>query len=181
MSEVGKDPGMMILMSGPRAEEKASGLRAAEWEKRRLAAVRHVVHDYANFVSSAEMAITGRHRDKGFDPPINIHINHAFLLNCRKMTDFFGLCVQSDDVIAAHYVSGFNVALPTCNLWRGRVNKQLAHVTDRANAKEVTSRAQIDMYSELVQAWKDFLRDLPEPFAASFEKEIRAKLHAARL
>ena len=60
-----------------------------EWKTVRLDGVHHVVHEYANFVSSAEMATTGKHLGKGFDPPVNTHISHAFLLNCRKMADFF--------------------------------------------------------------------------------------------
>src|ERR1039458_1208229 len=91
-------------------------------------AVHHVVHDYANFVSSAEMVITGQHLGKVIDPPINSHIFHAFLLNCRKMADFFGKG-QDDDVIADHYVPRFSFPLDKCKEWRGPVNKQLAHIT----------------------------------------------------
>jgi hypothetical protein len=86
-------------------------------------AVHHVVHDYANFVSSAELAMTGHHLGKVIEAPINTHIFHAFLLNCRKMADFFGKRTKEDDVIADDYVSGFTVPLPSCDLWREPVNK----------------------------------------------------------
>src|SRR6185437_6522419 len=98
-------------------------------EKIRLDAVHHVVHDYANFVSSAEMVMTGKHLGKALDPPLNTHIFHAFLLNCRKMADFFGNRSQDNDVIAEHYVPSFTFPLPKCDFWREAVNKQLAHTT----------------------------------------------------
>ncbi|MFL6353553.1 MAG: hypothetical protein ACJ74Z_17115 [Bryobacteraceae bacterium] len=73
-------------------------------ERTRRDAVHHIVHEYANFVSSAEMVISGHHLGKDFDAPVNTHIFHAFLLNCRKMADFFGNRSHHDDVIAEHYV-----------------------------------------------------------------------------
>ncbi|MFI5381966.1 MAG: hypothetical protein ACHRHE_21940 [Tepidisphaerales bacterium] len=54
-----------------------------------LDAVHHVVHDYANLVSSGTMAATGKHLETPLTPPINTHVGHAFLVNCRKMHHFF--------------------------------------------------------------------------------------------
>lgn len=141
-------------------------------------AVHQVVHDYANLVSSAEMVITGQHLGKVIDPPINSHIFHAFLLNYRKIADFFGKRSKPDDVIADDYVSGFTVSLPSCDLWRQPVNKQLAHITYTrdTNPREITSPAIHDMYDELKKAWKAFRAQLPSPYAAKFEQEIKGKL-----
>ena len=140
-------------------------------------AIHHVVHDYANFVSSAEMVITGKHLGKFLDPPVNTHIFHAFLLNGRKMADFFGKG-QNDDVIAEHYVPGFTFALDKWTVWRVPVNKQLAHITYArdTNPKEITSQVIHDMYNELKMAWKEFCKQLSEPYASKFEQEIKDKL-----
>lgn len=59
------------------------------WDAMLLGGIQHVVHEYANFVLSAKMRKTGEHRGTPLEPPINTHIAHAFLLNCRKMACFF--------------------------------------------------------------------------------------------
>jgi hypothetical protein len=151
----------------------------AQWEKVRLDTVHHIVHDYANFVSSAEMQRTGLHMGQYFKPPINTHIFHAFLLNCRKMADFLS-CKRNkeDDVIAEDYVSEFRVSLPNCERWRDPVHKQLQHLTYTrdTNPREITSQACIEMYNELKQAWKGFRSFLSNPFADKFAQEITDKL-----
>ena len=58
-------------------------------QEKGLEAVHHVVHDYANLVSSGTMAVCGHHLGREFTPPVNTHVGHAFLVNCRKMYEFF--------------------------------------------------------------------------------------------
>jgi hypothetical protein len=65
-------------------------LTPTQQEKTRLDAVHHVVHDYANFVSLAEMVITGQDHGKHFHPRINSPMFQASLLNCRNVADLFG-------------------------------------------------------------------------------------------
>jgi hypothetical protein len=160
------------------AQWKALRLDVVLWEKVRLDSVHHVVHDYANFVSSAEMMTTGQHLGKTCDPPVNTHISHAFLLSCRKIARFFGKRSEEDDVIADDYVPGFTFSLPKCDHWRVPVNKQLAHITYTRDAdpREITRQAKLDIYDELKHAWKDFRSRLSKPFAAKFEQEIKDKL-----
>lgn len=150
-----------------------------ETVKKRRKAIHHIVHDYANFVSSAEMTITGVHKTTGFDPPINTHIVHAFYLNCRKMADFFaGSCKEPDDIIAGHYVSTTTFSLPVSEEWRVPINKQLAHLTYSrvTKAREITRPAQKALYKELKAAWKQFGKHLPQPYRSRFEQEIALKL-----
>jgi hypothetical protein len=145
----------------------------------RQRAIHHVVHDYANFVSSAEMVITGRHLCQGFQSPINTHLSHAFYLNCRKMADFFCKTKpDKDDVVAAHYVSTIMFSLPISDDWRDPINKQLAHITYARDTKprEITREVQQDLYNELKQAWKAFGKHLPEPYRSDFDREIAEKL-----
>src|ERR1017187_5971582 len=99
-------------------------------EEKRFKAIVHVVHEYANFVSSAEMVLTGCDVDGvPFKPPINTHVSHAFYLNCRKLADFFQnkRGKDRDDITANFYVPGFKAELPVCENWRIPMNKQLAH------------------------------------------------------
>jgi hypothetical protein len=150
-----------------------------ETVKRRRKAIHHIVHDYANFVSSAEMTITGVHKAKGFDPPVNTHIGHAFYLNCRKMADFFsGSCKDPDDILAGHYASTTTFSLPVFDKWRGPINKQLAHLTYTRDtkAREITRQAQEALYKELKAAWKTFGKHLPQPYRSRFDREINLKL-----
>src|ERR1700677_2903639 len=94
-------------------------------ERKRLKAVRHVVHEYANFVSSAEMVLTGKNVDGNlFKPPINTHVSHAFYLNCRKLADFFQNKKFPDDVKAEHFVPGYSPRLHVFDRWRRRIDKQ---------------------------------------------------------
>ena len=149
-------------------------------EADRIAAVHHVVHEYANFVSSAEMVrhgtdIYGTH----FQPPINTHVSHAFYLNCRKLADFFQnrLGPDKDDILAEHFLPGYRAALPICDGWRTPMNKQLAHVTyyrDKSS-REIDSAACMELYRELKSTWRDFRTGLPEPFRSEFVRKIKER------
>ena len=113
-------------------------------EQPRFSAIVHVVHEYANFVSSAEMVSSGCDVD-GVPPPINTHVSHAFYLNCRKLADLFQnkLGRDKDDIMAEHYVSKFYATLPVSTNWRVPMNKQLAHVTyaRHTSAREIDRSA----------------------------------------
>jgi hypothetical protein len=151
----------------------------AQKDQQRLDAVHHIVHEYANFVSSAEMVKTGLDIEGvGIKPPINTHISHAFYLNCRKLADFFQNEKGGDDVMAEHYVPGFKASLPACDNWRVPMNKQLAHVSyfrDGADAREIDRAACEELYEELRATWKAFRKALPEPFRSEFSKKIEER------
>ena len=83
-------------------------------EEKLLKAVHHVVHDYANLVSSGMMAVTGCHHGTQLVPPVNTHVGHAFLVNCRKMSDFFTKSPQQDDIWAGDFL-GHMVAFDLAN------------------------------------------------------------------
>src|SRR6185503_10105523 len=134
-------------------------------EERRRLAVRHVVHEYANFISSGKMVQTGLDIDGVlFQAPINTHVSHAFYLNRRKLADFFqNKRGCNDDILAEHYVSGFKGNLPEFDKLRERINKQLAHVTyarDTKVAKAITKEESRKLYAELKDTWKEFRKAL---------------------
>lgn len=154
----------------------------AEEQQRRFKGIVHVVHEYANFVSSAKMVIDGLDIDGvRFKPPINTHVAHAFYLNCRKMFDFFTDKGGSDDILAKHYTSGFKpdpvrdlpVSKENCAKG-GPINKQLAHITYTRN-REIKPAACKAMYQELKETWRTFREKLIEPYKSEFQSQIRKR------
>ena len=149
-------------------------------ERKYWKAIRHVVHEYANFVSSAEMTLTGKDiKGSHFESPINTHVSHAYYLNCRKLADFF-LSIQSkqsDNVLANEYVSGFTVALRVHKRRRGRINKQLAHITYARNSgsREIKKRTQGLLYLELKKTWRLFRKRLPKLYADEFVRQLKKR------
>ena len=115
-------------------------------------AIHHIVHEYANFVSSAEMVIHGKDIEGVFfKPPLNTHVSHAFYLNCRKLADFFqNKSIGADDVVASHFVSGYIVSLADSDKWRKPIDKQLAHITYSRDTKpkEIKTEACLALYKD---------------------------------
>jgi hypothetical protein len=149
-------------------------------EQKRLAAIHHVVHEYANFVSSAEMVITGKDVEgRYFKPPINTHVSHAFYLNCRKLADFFqnARSREGDNIMAEHFVPGYTTQLDVCDDWRGPINKQLAHKTYARDesTREISRDAERGLYSELRETWRGFRNQLPEPYRSEFESKVKER------
>ena len=155
-------------------------------QERCLEAVHHVVHDYANLVSSGTMAVEGHHQGKGFVPPVNTHIGHAFLVNCRKMYEFFirkgSTMSGQEDIRAAHFLKR-EVAFDLSNwaLWHNAMNKQLMHITfarvDKPKKWEGHNESKLFL-DEFKNAWKEFRRNLEEPYKSRFENEITEKLRS---
>jgi|SRR5579863_1636812 len=163
------------------------GSDVVTWDAMLLDGVQHIGHEYANFVSSAEMRKTGNHRVKPLDSPINTHIAHAFLLNCRKMACFFAGPPPSNpkwsDIFAVDYVGGFIAVLDHWGLWKDAVDKQLAHITYTRGVtpREITPQADIDMENEIKTAWKAFLTPPPplsNPYGPKFEQAIADRLNS---
>lgn len=151
-------------------------------EEKLLKAVHHVVHDYANLVSSGMMAVTGCHHGTQLVPPVNTHVGHAFLVNCRKMSDFFTKSPQQDDIWAGDFL-GHMVAFDLANwsLWHRTMNKQLMHITFEriTGPKQWEGHGENELFlDEFMEAWKEFRRNLKEPYKSEFDKEIAEKLNS---
>lgn len=155
-------------------------------QERNILAVPHVVHDYANLVSSGTMAVAGHHLNHPFTPPTNTHIVHAFLVNCRKMYEFFtyppSTRPEHDDVRAGHYLSQAKTfELREWSEWHDAMNKQLMHVTyarvERPKRWEGHDENRLFL-SEFMAAWKAFRGCLTGTvYERTFNDEIRAKLN----
>jgi len=153
-------------------------------QERNLKAVHHVVHDYANLVSSGTMAVNGHHLGRRFDPPVNTHVGHAFLVNCRKMYEFFkyksSIKPGQDDIRAVDFLSQEVVFdLSNWSLWHEAMNKQLLHVTYARveNSKEWEGHKENKLFlDEFIKAWKEFRCNLEEPYKSKFDSEIAKRL-----
>ena len=142
----------------------------------RLEAMHHVVHDYANLVSAGTLTQAGPAARAGFRPPVNSHIQHAFLLNCRKMADFFQKVPRGDDIRAEHFLKQKETfLLPEWDKWGRAMDKQLAHLTyARVTAPKswTGSPANRLLLEEFQAAWKIFLSKLDYPYKQKFDEEI---------
>lgn len=143
-------------------------------DEKRLKAVHHVVHDYANLVSSGTLT-----QDTTVKPPFNTHVQHAFLLGCRKLADFF--CKSSDDrdIVAADFLGKRELfPLSVWNKWGDPMNKQLAHLSYARVTKPKAwdgRRENKLLIEEFQQAWKLFRSKLPDPYRSEFEKQINQR------
>jgi hypothetical protein len=147
-------------------------------ERKRFKAIHHVVHEYANFVSSAEMVLTGKDIcGRLFEAPINTHVAHAFYLNCRKLADFFQNKKYNDDIKVEHFIQGYKVNLRVFDRWRSRIDKQLAHITYTrdTNTREIKPRTQRALYREIQKAWRQFRRKLPQLYADQFMRKVKQR------
>jgi hypothetical protein len=124
--------------------------------------------------------VTGRHLGKPLEPPVNTHISHAFLMNCRKMYDFFVKSASKDRATAAMFRDKgrrSTFALSAWERWQIPMNKQLLHVTFRENPKRWDGREENTvLLAEFQAAWKAFLEALPQDYRRQFDVEIDKKL-----
>jgi hypothetical protein len=132
-----------------------------------MKAIFHVVYEYANLVSSGEL-LRVQH-----NCPINTHIQDAFLLNCRKMSDFFERHTNGIDIVAADFL-GYR---PKSGLKKKDVkmlNNHLAHLKYyRLKVKEQWNGENNEpLLQELRNSWSEFIKTVPEPYKSKFDSEI---------
>lgn len=135
------------------------------------------------------MAVLGTHAGCRLTPPINTHIGHAFLVNCRKMYEFFVYepvtNPKHEDIRALHFMAATSTpvvfALPQWWLWHDAMNKQLLHVTFARVTKPMAWNGHDEnalFLQEFTAAWKVFREHLDEPYKPVFEAEITKKLES---
>jgi len=153
-------------------------------QERLLQAVHHVVHDYANQVSSGTMVVNGYHLGISLVPPVNTHVGDAFLVNCRKMYEFFtykpSTKDKKDDIRAAHFLKReVTFDLSNWAFWHEAMNKQLMHVTFARVEKPKKWEGHDEnklFLDEFMKAWKEFRHNLEEPYKSKFDSEITKRL-----
>jgi hypothetical protein len=141
-----------------------------EWTQ----AIDHVVYEYANLVSSGDLL------SKPLKPPVNTHVQDAFLLGCRKVADFFLNRSKPDDVKARDYLTKGRVPkirLSEWKRWHAAMVGQLAHITyERVGAPQSWdgSRNPV-LLAEFRKEWRTFLSHLEEPYRTEFENAIKTR------
>src|ERR1035441_3239548 len=106
-------------------KKKQKMVRIQPSEAQLLKSVEYVVYEYANLVSATAA--------RQVAPPINTHLQDAFLLSCRKLAGFF-LTAKADvtqhDIVAEDFTeSPQPYTLPEWQKWKIAMDKQLAHIT----------------------------------------------------
>lgn len=142
-------------------------------EKENLAAIHHVVHDYALLVSAGTLIYSTGHK-----PPVNTHVQYSFLVGCRKFADFFknnrGLKRQGIPC-KAFATKKISIRLPVWDKWHEHMNVHLFHLSyDRTTSKTQWDGRGVNesLLKEFMSAWKTFLAQLDEPYKSEFLKEI---------
>lgn len=142
-------------------------------EKTRLSAVVHVVYDYVNLVSAGELVQTA------LPPRVNSHVQHAFLMSCRVIGDFFEGRGKPDDMKASDFLrKRCKFSLPTWKSWRDHMNRQHLHLTYsrvRNQRQWVGGPVNQQFLQEMRACWQQFLSKLEEPFFSEFEAQISQK------
>lgn len=149
-------------------------------EQRRKRPEHHVVHDYANLVSS------GLLRNKTYVaqllkiPTANSHAWHAFYTNCRKKFEFFVYDANPRYVRAQDFTGD---KLPyTFHHWTTSVQRHmeghLMHVGgDRLENEVVWTGAEDPQYlSDFQGAWATLMKNLKPAHRDVFREEIAYRL-----
>jgi hypothetical protein len=140
-------------------------------------AIHHVVYEYANLVSTGTLL-------KGWlAPPINTHVQDAFLLSCRKLADFFRYASRDKpDVLASHYVPECNFELPVWQKYHSVANVHVAHISyTRLELRQSWDGSLSGpLLEEMQQAWRLLLDSLAAKSPSlrnEFDREISLCLH----
>jgi hypothetical protein len=87
-----------------------------------------VVYEYGHLVFAGHHTLTAPGR------PLDNLIQDAFLLNCRKLAEFFGRRRSQPDIKAVHYCTARHlpiVPLITWTKWGDAIDQQIAHMSYR--------------------------------------------------
>lgn len=149
-------------------------------EQRRKRPEHHVVHDYANLVSSGLLLTDRKSNDAPVIPPVNSHVWHAFYLNCRKMYEFFHYKKSRNYLRAQQFVKPGTTF--TFNHWTDKVqefmNTHLLHVgCGRVTNTKVSTGANDRAYlAEFQRMWENMLTNLKDEHKENFREEIEHRL-----
>lgn len=153
-----------------------------EEEKRRKRPEHHVVHDYANLVSSGKLRLAGKHQGvKLLDiAPVNSHVWHAFYMNCRKMFEFFQYQRSKKYLRAKQFVPR-RITFDFEHWTRAvqeHMNIHLMHVGGSRTVRKVVWTGKDDaLYlADFEEAWAKFLGNLKPEHRDIFRDEIDYRL-----
>jgi len=151
------------------------------YEERRLRAEHHVVHDYANLVSTGRLVTNPKtNRQLELICGANGHVWHAFYMNCRKMYEFFHHQRSRDFLRPQQFVK------PRVRFifqhWTDDVQKfmntHMLHVGSGrlTNTKNSTGADDRSYLFEFEGMWEQMLRNLKDQHKQLFKEEIQYRL-----
>jgi len=150
-------------------------------EERRKRLEHHVVHDFANLVSSGLLITNTDSNNKLLAiAPVNSHVWHAFYMNCRKMFEFFKYG-QNDRYVRARECLTSDINFPFNN-WNYSVQKHmeghLLHVGgDRTEGQISWTGASDRLYLfGFQEAWRLMMGNLKTEHKKVFREEIDHRL-----
>lgn len=150
-------------------------------EERRKRPEHHVVHDYANLVSSGLLITDAKSNNELLQiAPVNSHVWHAFYMNCRKMYEFFRYDPH-DRYLRAGYFLASKIEFPFAN-WNNRVQSHMdahmLHVGAGRLTNEVRWTGGSDrLYlADFQEAWRIMLGNLKAEHKPVFREEIDHRL-----
>ena len=142
----------------------------------RIAAIEHVVYEYANLISAGFHSMHA-------PASVRTHADDAFLLGYRKLSDFLTSVTRTeDDILAIDFIPLGAIPKWQLPIWKGKwnaaMNKQLAHIT----YARVLSPQSWDhrlwngkLVGELRDAWGEFLQAIVDPeYMDEFERQIHS-------
>lgn len=143
-----------------------------------MAAVQHIVHDYAVLVS-AGMEVTKSHR-----APLNHHVQYSFLVQCRNFGEFFSRkpARRKNDIQARNFIGRKTTfKFKEWSKWATHMDKHLFHLTyDRVKNTRLWKGGNDNsvLLAEFQAAWRTFHASpqLSSRVKAEFHKEITKKL-----
>jgi hypothetical protein len=141
----------------------------------------HVVHDYANLVSSGLLITDEESNDRLFKlAPVNSHVWHAFYMNCRKMHEFFTYQPSKTYLTAQQFVK--RGVTFTFQHWTDEVqnfmNTHMLHVGGGRVSNETKSTGANDKsyLAEFQGMWEKMLGNLKDQHKDVFRDEILYRL-----
>jgi hypothetical protein len=146
-------------------------------EERRKRPEHHVVHDYANLVSSGTLRQPKYVALLLQIPTANSHAWHAFYTNCRKMYEFFAYdphprYLRAQDLLAAN--CHIHSSTGTANGVQRHMEGHMMHVGgDRLDNEVVWTGADDQEYlADFQNAWMAFMGNLKLQHRDIFREEI---------
>jgi len=149
-------------------------------EERRKRPEHHVVHDYANLVSSGRMVLSGAHLGVPLVPPVNSHVGHAFYTYGREMYEFFHDSPTKPYRRAQEFLA-ISVTF-TFKYWTNTIRSHMeGHLMHSGKGRTEglvswTGEDNAHYLADFENAWALFLGNLKDEHKETFRDEIHHRL-----
>jgi hypothetical protein len=144
-------------------------------------AIPHVVYEYSNLVHSGDYVA-----NKSPGGPIGVHVGDVFLLNCRKLGDFFSTRpTDKPDVRAVHFCTKDPMPIPAMQhyrKWKAAMDQNLAHISYKRVTNPIVfydgkdDRNRVTALTEEIRtAFRLFLDHIDDEYKPAFSTELNKR------